>query len=391
MPWKEASLMDQRRDFVIHHSRGLWSVTELCERFGVSRKTGYKWIERYESEGLCGLEDQSRRPHTSPYATPEPVVEALLQLRRRRPKWSAKKLLWQLGQREPEWLLPAVSTAQAILRRHGLVAPRGRRRRKNSHPGRPRTRSGAPNDIWTADFKGEFRTKDGHYCYPLTIVDDYSRFVLACDAFISPSYGATAASFRRVFRTYGLPQVIRTDNGVPFAHSFSLARLSPLAVWWLHLGITPELIEPARPDQNGRHERFHKTLKDEATVPPSVSCAAQQRRFARYRRDFNENRPHEALGQKPPAQVYEPSKRQLPRSLPAFSYPAHFEQRKVSCNRSFGWHGRQIPVSSALVGETLGLEERADGQWVVYLGPRPIGLLLEKEGRIEDLYDHKTL
>ena len=391
MPWKEASPMDQRRDFIAVYSRGLWSVTELCGSFGISRKTGYKWIERYESEGPSGLADRSRRPHTSPYATPEPVVEALLQLRRRRPKWSAKKLLWQLGQREPEWPLPAVSTAQAILKRHGLVAPRGRRRRKNSHPGQPRTRSGAPNDIWTADFKGEFRTGDGQYCYPLTIVDDYSRFVLACDAFVSPCHSATLASFRRVFRAYGLPHVIRTDNGAPFAHSFSLARLSPLAVWWLHLEITPELIEPARPDQNGRHERFHRTLKAEATRPPSSSRVEQQRRFTRYRRDFNERRPHEALGQKPPASVYEPSKRRLPQSLPSFSYPAHFEQRKVSGNRYVAFHGRHILVSSALVGETLGLEERADGQWVVYLGPRPIGLLLEREGKIEDLYDHKTL
>lgn len=391
MPWKEALLMDQRREFIVGYSRGLWSVTELCDRFGISRRTGYKWIERYELEGPSGLADRSRRPHTSPFATPEPIVKALLELRRRRPGWSAKKLLWQLGRREPEWPLPAVSTAQAILKRHGLVAPRGRRRRKNLHPGRPRTRSRAPNDIWTADFKGEFRTRNGQYCYPLTIVDDYSRYVLACDAFLRPSYGVTAASFRRVFRTYGLPQVIRTDNGAPFAHSFSLARLSPLAVWWLHLGITPELIEPARPDQNGRHERFHRTLKSEATLPPSVSCAAQQRRFTRYRRDFNENRPHEALGQKPPGEVYKPSKRQMPQSLPTFSYPAHFEQRRVSGNRYVAFHGRHIPVSSALVGETLGLEERDDGQWIVYLGPRSIGLLLEKEGRIEGLYDHKTL
>jgi hypothetical protein len=179
-------------------------------------------------------------------------------------------------------------------------------------------------------------------------VDDYSRYVLACDAFLRPSYGVTAASFRRVFRTYGLPQVIRTDNGAPFAHSFSLARLSPLAVWWLHLGITPELIEPARPDQNGRHERFHRTLKSEATLPPSVSRAAQQRRFTRYRRDFNENRPHEALGQKPPGEVYKPSKRQMPKSLPTFSYPAHFEQRRVSGNRYVAFHGRQIPVKKVL-------------------------------------------
>lgn len=389
MPWKEASLMDQRMQFILDHESQLWSTTELCDRYGVSRKTGYKWLGRYRLEGLKGLADRSRQPHGHPRTVPQPIVDALLKLRRRRPSWSAKKLLWQLHQREPEWPLPAISTAQAILKRHGLVAPRGRRRSKRPHPGRPGTRSEAPNALWTADFKGEFRTRDGRYCYPLTIIDDFSRYVLACDAFLHPSHEATAASFRRVFRTYGLPRTIRTDNGVPFASSTSLARLSRLAVWWLHLGITPELIEPARPDQNGRHERFHKTLKREATQPPSSCRRAQQRRFSRYRQDFNDNRPHEALGQTPPAELYQPSQHPLPHNLPTFSYPAHFEQRRVSTNQCIRWHGRNVLASSALVGETIGLEERADDLWATYLGPHLIGLFLEKEGKIVDLEDHK--
>jgi transposase InsO family protein len=386
MPWKEASLMDQRLQFVIDYSRGLWSVTELCDRFGVSRKTGYKWIERYEVEGPKGLADRSRRPHSSPHAVPDPIVEALVALRRRRPRWSAKKLLWQLAKRELEWPLPAVSTAQGILRRRGLVAPRGRRRRKQTHPGRPLTKSTEPNDIWTADFKGEFRTLDGPYCYPLTVIDDRSRYVLACDAFLHPSHEVTEASFRRLFRTYGLPLVIRTDNGSPFA-STGLARLSRLSVWWLQLGIVPELIEPARPDQNGRHERFHKTLKDEATKPPSSCCAAQQRRFNRYRRDFNENRPHEALGQVPPAQLYRPSERRVPQRLQQFTYPAHFERRRVSPNGCIRWHNKFVFVSSVLTGKTIGLEELKDGQWAIYLGNRYLGLFLEDQLTIEGSND----
>ncbi len=389
MSWKEASPMDQRMQFISDHQSHLWSTTELCHRYGVSRKTGYKWLGRYQLEGLKGLADRSRQPHGHPRTVPQPIVDALLQLRRRRPSWSAKKLLWQLHQREPEWPLPAISTAQAILKRHGLVAPRGRRRRQRPHPGRPVTQSEAPNAIWTADFKGEFRTRDGRYCYPLTIIDNFSRYVLACDAFLHPSHQATAASFRRVFRAYGLPQIIRTDNGSPFASSTSIARLSRLAVWWLHLDITPELIEPGRPDQNGRHERFHKTLKSEATRPPSSSRRAQQRRFTRYRQDFNENRPHEALGQVPPADRYEPSKRHLPHRLPTFSYPPHFEQRLVGHNRTIRWHGRAVSASAALVGETIGFEERDDGLWNVNLGPHFIGLFIEKEARIVDPLEYK--
>ena len=386
MPWKEMSLMDQRHRFIIEYGRGLWSATELCARYGISRKTGYKWLERYTLEGPSGLADRSRRPLTSPHATAELIVTALLELRRRRPSWSAKKLLWQLAQREPDWHLPAISTAQVILKRHGLVAPRGRRKRKRAHPGRPRTKSAAPNDIWTADFKGEFRTRDGRYCYPLTILDDHSRYVLACDAFLHPSHEATAASFRRVFCTYGLPRVIRTDNGAPFA-STALARLSRLSVWWLQIGITPELIEPAHPEQNGRHERFHKTLKAETTRPPAASCAAQHRRFGHFRRDFNRHRPHESLGQTPPAQCYHPSPQRRPRRLVPVTYPAHFEQRRVSPNGCIKWRNRFVFVSSVLVGKTIGLEELAEGQWAAYFGTHYLGLFLETALTIEDRYD----
>jgi transposase InsO family protein len=380
--------MDQRREFIVDYHRGLWSVRELCSRAGISRKTGYKWIERYEREGPSGLADRSRRPHTSPLATPDPIVTALVALRRRRPSWSAKKLLWQLARDQPEWPLPAVSTAQAICKRHGLVVPRRRRPRQGAQTARARTASAAPNEVWTADFKGEFRTGDGQYCYPLTLLDDYSRFVLACDAHLHPSHPATVATFRHVFRTYGLPQVIRTDNGAPFANSMALARLSRLAVWWLRLGITPETIAPARPEQNGRHERFHRTLKREAIRPPSASRAAQQRRFTRYRHDFNVNRPHEALGQQPPAEVYVASTRRVPTAVPGFHYPPHFETRRVGANRCMSWHGRRVLVGSALIGETIGLEERADGQWIVYIGPHYLGIFLEQDGRIEDRYEY---
>jgi transposase InsO family protein len=317
------------------------------------------------------------------HATPEPVVAALLALRRRRPRWGAKKLLWQLAQREPTWRLPALSTAQAILKRHGLVPPR-RARRRHAHPGRPPVASAVPNALWTADFKGEFKTCDGRYCYPLTIIDDASRFVLACDALLHPTHVTTQARFRQAFRTYGLPRAIRTDNGAPFA-SVGLGRLSRLAVWWLRLGITPVLIQPARPDQNGRHERFHKTLKAETTRPPSACRAAQHRRFTRYRHDFNHARPHEALGQVPPAARYTRSAHRLPRQLAPLTYPRHFEQRRVSPNGCIKWHSRFVFVSQVLVGETLGFEERVDHLWDVYFGSRHLGLFHETSDFIEDL------
>jgi len=383
MPWREASAMDQRLEFISDYLRHLWSMSDLCTRYGISRPTGYKWVGRYKAEGPAGLVDRSRRPHHSPNATDPEAVEALLAERRRHPRWGGKKLLPLLHARNPDLALPAVSTAELILKRHGLVESRRRRpRRRVAVPAR--TESTAPNEVWTADFKGEFRTRDGRYCYPLTIVDDYSRYLLACCALLKPTAAATRATFGRLFRRLGLPRVIRTDNGTPFAGK-GLARLSRLAVWWIELGISPELIAPARPEQNGRHERLHRTLKEATALPPAGSARAQQRRFDRFREEYNRERPHEALGQVVPESVYEPSPRAWPEPLSPVDYPGHFELRRVGRDGCIKWHSQRVFVSFVLQAQRIGLEELTPGAWDVYFGPRRLGVFVEAERRIEDV------
>ena len=274
MPWSRTSPMDQRTQFIADYLRDSLTVSELCALYGVSRKTGYKWIDRYLERGPQGLEERSRRPRSSPNHTPEEVVQALLELRRRHPSWGARKLLAILAQRQARWSLPHRSTVCDILSRHGMV-PKRRQRRALGHPGKPISQILAPNDLWCADFKGQFKTGDGRYCYPLTVSDGYSRFLLQCQALHSTSVADAKPVFSRLFNEYGLPMRIRTDNGVPFATN-TLARLSALSAWWVRLGVLPELIEPGKPQQNGRHERMHRTLKAETTRPP----AGQPRRTA---------------------------------------------------------------------------------------------------------------
>jgi putative transposase len=382
MPWSRTTPMDQKIRFIADYQRHFFSLAELCSRFGISRKTAYKWIERYESEGPVGLKDRSRRPHACPHQTPAMVVEALLESRRRHPSWGAKKLLRILSRRQPTWEWPSRSTAADLLRRHGLI-DRRTRRSFPSHPGRPLTPMDVPNSIWTADFKGQFRTRDGQYVYPLTVVDGYSRFLLGCQGLRSTSIQLARPVFKRLFEEYGLPRIIRTDNGVPFATT-TLGRLSRLSVWWIRLGIFPELIEPAHPEQNGRHERMHRTLKAETTRPPRGNLGAQQARFNEFRREFNEDRPHEALGQETPASVYHASPRKLPRELPRIEYPGHFEVRLVSRNCGIRWKSHRVCVTHTLSEEYVGLEEVDDGIWDVYFGPVKLGRMDERRLQIED-------
>ena len=384
MPWREASPMDQRTQFIADHLRDTWPLTELCERYGVSRKTGYKWIERYLRAGPAGLEEHSRRPHRSPNQTADEIVAAILDARRRHPSWGGKKLLALLHRRHPRWSLPGRSTACDILSRHGLVPTRHHRRRLG-HPGKPTSQILAPNDVWSADYKGQFRTGDGRYCYPLTVTDGFSRYLLGCQALRSTAGAEAKPVFTRLFREYGLPTRIRTDNGVPFATT-TLARLSTLSAWWVRLGVLPELIEPGRPDQNGRHERMHRTLKAATTRPAAGSLAAQQRRFNSFRDEFNRDRPHEALDQQTPASCYAPSPREMPATLPALEYPDRFEVRYVSANGGIRWNRRWVNVSTVCIGEYVGLEEIDDGIWNVYFGPLKLGRLLERHLRIEDAY-----
>ena len=291
--------MDQRIQFIGDYQRGLLPLTELANRFGLSRQTAYKWIDRDEAGGPPALVDQSRRPRSCPHATPEDLVTAVLEERRHPPRWGAKKLLRILRRKDPDGAWPARSTVCDLLKRHDLV-PKTRRRPRLPHPGRPLTPMTEPNAIWTADFKGQFKTRDGEYCYPLTLVDGYSRYLLACQGLRSTTIVLARPIVQRVFEEYGLPRIIRPDNGVSFATP-ALGRLSLLSVWWIGLEIYPELIEPAHPEQNGRHERLHRTLKAEATRPPSGNLPAQQVRFNRFRREYNDDRPHEALGQDTPS------------------------------------------------------------------------------------------
>ena len=384
MPWSQTSPMDQRTQFIADFLRESLNITELCDLYGVSRKTGYKWIDRYLRFGPAGLEERSRRPSCSPNATSEEIVSAILEARRRHPSWGAKKLLAILGKRHPRWDFPGRSTICDILSRHGMV-PKKRQRRRIGHPGKPTTVILAPNDTWSADFKGQFKTGDGIYCYPLTVTDGFSRYLLGCQALPSTAVAGAKPVFTRLFKEYGLPMRIRTDNGVPFATN-TLARLSALSAWWVRLGVLPELIEPGKPQQNGRHERMHRTLKAEATRPAAGSLAAQQRKFNRFRAEFNHERPHEALDQQTPGSVYRPSPREMPRKLPPLEYPDRFEVRYVSANGGIRWRSDWVNVSIVCAGEYVGLEEIDNGIWNVYFGPLKLGRLLERHMRIEDEY-----
>ena len=384
MPWSHTSPMDQRTQFIADYLREVLTVTELCDLYSVSRKTGYKWIDRYLRSGPAGLEERSRRPRLSPNATAEEIVQAFLDVRRRHPSWGAKKLLTIVHRRHPRWTLPGRSTVCDILSRHGMV-PRKRNRRRIGHPGKPTSQILAPNDTWSADFKGQFKTHDGIYCYPLTVTDGFSRYLLGCQALYSTAVAGAKPVFTRLFKEYGLPKRIRTDNGVPFATN-TLARLSSLSAWWIRLGVLPELIEPGKPQQNGRHERMHKTLKAEATKPAAGNLQAQQRKFNRFREEFNNERPHEALDQQTPGSIYQPSPREMPNKLPPLEYPDRFEVRYVSANGGIRWHKGWINVSITCVGEYVGLEEIDEGVWNVYFGPLKLGRLHERHMRIEDEY-----
>jgi transposase InsO family protein len=365
MPWREMSPMEQRLELIHEYESGLLTMTELATQYGVSRKTAYKWRERYEREGLLGLCDHSRRPHHSPFVTEAALVDALVAVRRRHPRWGAKKLLAVLRRRRPHAPWPARSTVAAWLKRRGLIEPRRRqaclRGPLAAAPLAPSTR---PNEVWTTDFKGEFRTGDSRYCYPLTLRDAFSRFTLRCDALIHRTVPETRRRFERAFAEYGLPERIRSDNGLPFA-SPGLGKLSQLSVWWLRLGIGLERIAPGHPEQNGSHEQFHAVLKAETARPPAANAAAQQRRFARFCREYNHERPHDALGDDPPAQHYYASPRPLPTRLPPLEYPGHVEVRRVASNGCVSWACAPLFLTTALAGEYVAFEEVDDGLWTI--------------------------
>jgi putative transposase len=384
MPWRETSPMEQRLEFVREYETELFTMTELAAQYGISRKTGYKWLERYDAAGVDGLRDHSRRPHHSPQATDADLVEMLLALRRRHPRWGAKKLLAMAARRDPRATWPHRSTVCAWLKDRGLVVPHRRRERSPHAPASPLTPITAVNHVWTTDFKGEFRTGDGRYCYPLTLRDGFSRFVLRCDALLSRTTDATRRGFERAFREYGLPERIRSDNGSPFA-SPGLAGLSQLSVWWMRLGIHPERIAPGHPEQNGSHEQFHSVLKAATTRPPAPNCGAQQQRFRRFIREYNDERPHEALALQPPASCYAPSRRSLPPRLPPIDYGGHMEVRRVDHNGTVSWKNAPLFVATALAGHPVAFEEVDDGLWTLHFATVALARYDERHRRFDPL------
>jgi len=364
MPWNITDPMSERLKFVLAVEENLFNMTELCLRFGISRKTGYKWLRRYRRFGAGALEERSRARRTMAHRTPSTVEQALVELRKAHPYWGARKLLVVLHRRRPELTLPAASTVTDILHRHGCIVPK-RKRRARTYPGSRPLAAEAPNHLWTADFKGEFLLGNHHYCYPLTICDAHSRFILGCQALEATAHKATQSVFTRLFRTYGLPQAIRTDNGTPFA-SIGLRGLSRLGAYFIRLGIKHERIDPGSPQQNGRHERMHRTLKAETTRPPENTMKAQQRRFNDFVKEFNTVRPHEAIEMAVPAKRYRRSKRPMPRRLARPNYAGHMELRRVGKNGGIRFRTQKIFLTTVLERQYVALEEIDDAIWNIF-------------------------
>jgi putative transposase len=378
MPWSETCPMEQRARFVLDALEGWTSMSELCERYGISRRIGYKWLARYEYGGLSALEDQKRARRRQARETPPEIVARIVELRRQRPTWGPRKLRARLGRLQPDVLWPAPSTIGEILRREGLVKPRVRRKRPPGAWSSPRTVADAPNRVWTADFKGEFRLGNARLCYPLTVVDAHSRYLLACQALPGTKTRGARATFERVFREYGLPEVIRTDNGTPF-RSQAVAGLSQLAVWWIRLGIRLEWTRPRHPQDNGAHERMHRTLKAEATKPGRATPELQQRAFNRFRSIYNQERPHQALQQQTPNSLYQPSERRMMGRLPPLEYPEHYVTRTISKVGQLRWRKRGYFVSETLHHQVVGLEHTGEGVFNLYFGPVYLGQLDEQK------------
>lgn len=360
MPWKETNPVLERHHFAQDLASGQWTMTELCVRYRISRTTGYLWRDRFLHEGPQGLQDRSRAPHTCPHETPAEVVALVLE-EHARFGWGARKILKRLRTRDPRRAWPARSTICDILARHGRVRPR-RRRHRWQHPGAAPLQTTAPNQVWTIDFKGQFRLRNGAYCYPLTVIDHFSRYLLLCRALPDVAGAGVKPHLRQLFRTCGLPAAIRSDNGAPFA-STAIHGLTRLNRWWLQLGITHQRIAPASPQQNGAHERLHRTLKAAATHPPAGNRRRQQCRFNRFRETYNAVRPHEALADETPASRWAPSPRPYPERIAPPEYPGHLEVRRVGSAGTFRFHARQHFLSRALTNDYIGLEEIADGLW----------------------------
>jgi len=364
MAWKDLSIVDARVSFVSDHSAGLLNMSELCVKYGISRPTGYKWLARARAGE--SLADRSRVPRRCPHRTPARLVESILAERRKHPRWGPDKIRHVLQRRHPSEPWPSATTMMGnLFKRHGLCSPRRRRRRADDVYRGP-VEADCANAVWTCDFKGEFRLGNGQLCYPLTVADKHSRFLLGCTGLTGTSTALAQPVFERLFGEYGLPQMILSDNGTPFASS-GFCGLSRLSVWWMRLGIVPMTIEPGQPQQNGSHERMHRTLKAETTRPPGEDMAEQEDRFDGFRYEFDYERPHAALSLDCPCEHYTPSPRVMPKALPEPSYPGHYELRRVRHNGEIKLKGKKWYLSLALTGQMLGLEEVDEDAWSIYL------------------------
>jgi transposase InsO family protein len=370
MPWKETDVLEERTRFVLDHDSEQYTMAELCRTYGIARKTGYQWVKRYEEEGLGGLPDRRYGAEHHPNQTDAGIEEQIVQLKYAHPSWGAKKLRGRLWTADKEVVWPSVSTFGEILRRKGLSTPQRKRLRVPLYS-QPFQKVEAANQLWCADFKGWFLTGKGERVDPLTMTDAHSRYLLRCQHVEKTDTEHVRAIFAAAFREYGLPETIRTDNGAPFA-SRSIAGISRLSIDWMKLGIQPERIKPGHPEQNGRHERMHRTLKAETAKPPSVNRRAQQKAFDRFRQQFNQERPHEALEQKTPASCYQSSPRLYPDRLPQPEYDSNMKPKRVYPDGSFFWKGTQIFISKCLSGEFIGMEPLDDRYWKVNFALFPL-------------------
>jgi transposase InsO family protein len=373
--------MDQKIQMIGDYLERKFTITQLSEMYGVSRNTIYKWIKRYKQGGNEGLTTYSAAPRRHPNATPIEIAREIVALKGKYRYWGPKKLTWWLKQHYPDRKWPAVSTAGNILKQAGLVTPRKKRQRAQPYT-EPFLDCSGPNVVWSADYKGQFKTGDGQLCYPLTISDNYSRYLLCCQGLRHPSYEESRPFFEAVFREYGLPAAIRTDNGVPFA-SNGLGGLSKLSVWFIKLGIIAERIRAGHPEENGRHERKHKTLKAATLKPPKRNMQEQQKSFDKFTLENNNETPSEALGMQVPASYYQPSLRTYPKRIPKISYHGNYIVRQVRHSGEIKWKGEKVYVSQALSGEPIGLKPIGNNQWQIYFSTYCLGVLDELDMRIK--------
>jgi putative transposase len=380
MPWKDVRPMDEKNWLIDEWLKHEYTVTDLSEFYGISRKTVHKWINRFKIKGRDALKDLSHKPHLSPRTTPREIANKIILIKLQHKYWGPKKIIAWLKRHEPDRVWPVASTAGVILKRKGLVNKRPIRHHTPPYT-EPLQSCTKPNDVWSMDFKGQFRMLDDRRCYPFTVTDNFSRYLLICEGMLHPTYENTRPHLEKAFRENGLPLAMRNDNGAPFA-SVGLGGISKLSAWLIKLWIIPERIEPGHPEQNPRHERMHRCLKEETTKPPKANLKQQQKAFDYFMKEYNTERPHEALDFAEPASYYSISNRIYPDKLPEIEYGPCYVVRQVRSNGEIKWRGNPIYVHKALIGERIGLRQISDTQWLVMFSFYPLGIMDERTNKI---------